>query len=99
MTEKIEWLCFSTDPNVDRYANGMAGRRLHAFMNSNRSVCGRRPAHGTAFDLFNEKKCVACLRNLGLACPKCKGRGVTGSAKKNTLEWCSDCKGTGEMEK
>ena len=86
----LHWLCFSTDPFHDPYANQMAGRRLHAVeadedategdIIATRSVCGRLPAHGWVFDLFNEKKCARCLVTAGLHCPDCRGGATDGSA-------------------
>lgn len=70
---KYAWLCASTDPIVDRYANGMAGRKLHAISYSpgerdndiqgRLSVCGRRAKYGWCSDLFNNK-CKRCVKKL-----------------------------------
>lgn len=66
----IAWLCASTDPRRDRYANEMAVRKLHAVpcnggdtlddLKYSKSVCGRRAKHGWCIDLFNNK-CKVCL--------------------------------------
>jgi hypothetical protein len=71
---EIAWLCASTDPVRDKYANEMAGRKLHAIpytrgetsedIKRRRSVCGRRAKHGWCSDLFNEK-CERCLAKAG----------------------------------
>lgn len=71
---KFEWLCASTDPRRDRYANEMAGRKLHAVpvlegetlkdLRHRKSRCGRRPKHGWCIDLFNDP-CEACMKKTG----------------------------------
>jgi hypothetical protein len=70
------WLCASTDPERDRYANEMAGRKLHAVpyvegettedIKLRRSACGRKAKHGWCSDLFNNK-CKRCLAKVGEA--------------------------------
>jgi hypothetical protein len=68
------WLCASTDPVRDRYANEMAGRKLHAIpwlkgethgdLRRRRSVCGKKAKHGWCSDLFNTK-CKRCMAKTG----------------------------------
>ena len=99
-----QWVCASTNPRVDKYANGLAGRRLHgvrAFdeesdhdMRARPAACGRLAKYGWCVDLHNEKKCIRCLRALGLACSLCHGKGSTGRGA--AWKYCAVCRGTGE---
>jgi hypothetical protein len=79
------------------------GWRLHAVEfvegspdgNLKRSACGMWKRWG--LDLFVERKCVRCLRALGLACATCTGRGHVGSVRAGTWDLCSACLGNGEQ--
>ena len=57
-----------------------------------RSACGIIPRRGWGMDLYIEKKCVQCLRKLGIACKVCKGRGDSG---KPNYRPCHACRFTG----
>ncbi len=79
------------------------GWRLHAVEGTDADTtaslgrraarCGKRPAFGWGTDLFIDRKCVACLRAIGYACPACRGRG---SFRRVNNPNCTACRGTGE---
>lgn len=58
------------------------------------SACNILPAHGRGLDMYIEKKCACCLRRLGLACPKCKGKGSYGKLLDNSWSVCGACLST-----
>lgn len=79
------------------------GWRLHAVEATSKSkfseiahkpaACGLRAPWG--LDLFIEKKCIRCMRRLGLACPACRGTGVTKRAT-GGRQTCETCLGKGD---
>jgi len=104
-TETIQWMTTEQNPHVPQYGadQGQRGWRIHAVtaaktetfesVRDRRAACGLLPAHGWGMDLFVDRPCARCLVKLGLACPKCRGRGAVGRVRLGTHQTCPDCYG------
>ena len=100
----VQWLTVQSAPDRDHLApHGWRCHAVHAEpeetwedVRDRKSLCGVTPVHGWGSDLFIDRKCVRCLRAVGMACATCTGKGSTGKLKEGTWGACYDCDSTGE---